>query len=128
MLASIMTFDAPMANHTTFGIGGPAGCLVYPDNREELSELLQYANKENIPAFFTGSGSNILVWDQGFDGFVISLRKTFKRLTIFGILIANVIKTEGIWWANIVIRKIDLRIIGVNTTKPLREAGDIIFS
>ena len=82
MLASIMTFDEPMANHTTFGIGGPAGCLVYPDNREELSELLQYANKENIPAFFIGSGSNILVWDEGFDGFVISLRKTFKRLTI----------------------------------------------
>ena len=25
---------------------------------------------------------NILVWDYGFDGFVISLRKTFKRLTI----------------------------------------------
>ena len=82
MLASIMTFDEPMADHTTFGIGGPAGCLVYPDGREELSELLQYANKENIPAFFIGSGSNILVWDEGFDGFVISLRKTFKRLTI----------------------------------------------
>ena len=82
MLASIMTFNEPMASHTTFGIGGPAGCLVYPDNREELSELLQYANRENIPAFFTGSGSNILVWDDGFDGFVISLRKTFKRLII----------------------------------------------
>ena len=82
MLASIMTFEEPMADHTTFGIGGPAGCMVFPDNREELSELLQYANMENIPAFFTGSGSNILVWDKGFDGFVISLRKTFKRLTI----------------------------------------------
>ena len=59
--------------------------------------------------------------------FFISHR-TFKRLTFFCILIANVIKTEGIWWTNIVIRKIDLRIIGVNTAKPLREAGDIIFS
>ena len=56
MLASIMTFDEPMADHTTFGIGGSASCLVYPDNRKELSELLQYANKENNPAFFTGSG------------------------------------------------------------------------
>jgi len=84
MLASIMTFDEPMAGHTTFGIGGSAGCLVYPDNREELSELLKYANKENIPALFTGSGSNILVWDEGFDGFVISLRKTFKKLIITG--------------------------------------------
>ena len=46
-----MTFDEPMAAHTTLGIGGPASCLVYPDNREELSALLQYASKENIPAF-----------------------------------------------------------------------------
>ena len=72
-----MAFDEPMINHTTFGIGGPAGCLVYPDNREELSELLQYANKENIPAFFIGSGSNILVWDKGFDGFIVV--STFLR-------------------------------------------------
>ena len=60
MLASIIAFDVPMAKHTTFGIGGPAGCLVYPDNREELSELLKYANNENIPTFFTGSGSNLI--------------------------------------------------------------------
>ena len=39
MLTSIMTFDEPMINHTTFGIGGPAGCLVYPDNRDELIKL-----------------------------------------------------------------------------------------
>ena len=82
MLESIIIFDEPMAAHTTFGIGGPASCLIYPDNRKELSELLKYATSENIPAFFTGSGSNILVWDEGFDGFVISLRKTFKKLTI----------------------------------------------
>ena len=82
LLASIMKFDEPMRDHTTFGIGGLASCLVYPDNREELSELLQYANRENIPVFFIGSGSNVLVWDKGFDGFVISLRKTFKKLII----------------------------------------------
>ena len=52
------------------------------ENRIELSKVLQYANKENIPAFFIGSGSNILVWDEGFDGIIISLRKTFKKLTI----------------------------------------------
>ena len=79
MLASIMMFDEPLANHTTFGIGGPAACMVYPENREELSMILKYAACENIPAFFIGSGSNILVWDEGFDGFVISLRKTFKK-------------------------------------------------
>ena len=82
MLASIMMFDEPLANHTTFGIGGPAACMVYPENREELSMILKYAAGENIPAFFIGSGSNILVWDKGFDGIVISLKKSFKSLSI----------------------------------------------
>lgn len=82
MLVSVMEFNEPMANHTTFGIGGPASCMVYPKDRDELSTLLKYAHKQNIPAFFVGSGSNILVWDDGFDGFVISLRKTFKELQI----------------------------------------------
>ena len=113
MLASIMTFDEPMTNHTTFGIGGPAGCLVYPDNRDELSELLQYANKENIPAFFTGSGSNILVWDKGFDGFVISLRKTFKRLTITDNY--QIIAESGVMLGTLVKEAIRLHICGLES-------------
>jgi len=77
-----MIFDEPLSKYTTFGIGGPAQCMVYPENRNELSILLKYANKNKIPAIFIGSGSNILVWDTGFNGFVISLRKTFKELNI----------------------------------------------
>ena len=82
MLSSNMIFDEPLANHTTFGIGGPAQCLVYPEDLNELSILLKYAHDNNIPAIFIGSGSNLLVWDAGFNGFVISLRKTFKKLSI----------------------------------------------
>ena len=82
MLTSIMTFDEPLAKHTTFGIGGPADCMVFPKTREELSKLLKYAYQKKISAIFIGSGSNILVWDKGFDGIVISLKKSFKNLTI----------------------------------------------
>ena len=82
MLTSIMTFDEPLAQHTTFGIGGPADCMVFPETREELSKLLKYAYQKKISAIFIGSGSNILVWDKGFDGIVISLKKSFKNLTI----------------------------------------------
>ena len=82
MLTSVMTFDEPLAKHTTFGIGGPADCMVFPETREELSKLLKYAYQKKISAIFIGSGSNILVWDMGFDGIVISLKKSFKNLTI----------------------------------------------
>ena len=82
MLTSIMTFDEPLAKHTTFGIGGPADCMVFPETRKELSKLLKYAYQKKISVIFIGSGSNILVWDKGFDGIVISLKKSFKNLTI----------------------------------------------
>ena len=82
MLTSVMTFDEPLAKHTTFGIGGPADCMVFPDTREELSKLLNYAYQKKKSGIFIGSGSNILVCDKGFDGIVISLKKSFKNLTI----------------------------------------------
>ena len=113
MLASMMIFDEPMAAHTTFGIGGPASCLVYPDNREELSELLKYANREKIPSFFTGSGSNLLVCDEGFDGLVISLRKTFKRLLITESY--QIISESGVMLGTLVKEAIRLNIGGLES-------------
>ena len=82
LLESAIRFDVPLSDHTTFGIGGPASCFVFPNNRTELSKLLKFAKNETIPILFIGSGSNILVWDEGFNGFAISLRKTFKKLSI----------------------------------------------
>ena len=59
MLTSEMTFDEPLSKHTTFGIGGPATCMVFPESREELSTLLTYASEKNISAIIIGSGSNV---------------------------------------------------------------------
>ena len=79
MLSSHIIFDEPLAKYTTFGIGGPAQCMVFPKNRDDLCTLLKYAYDNKIPAIFIGSGSNLLVWDEGFNGFVLSLRKTFNK-------------------------------------------------
>ncbi|MBC8214595.1 MAG: UDP-N-acetylmuramate dehydrogenase [Candidatus Marinimicrobia bacterium] len=75
-------FDEPMKNHTTFGIGGPASCFVHPQDTNDLINLLKLAYEQNLPVFFIGSGSNILVSDDGFDGIVISLKKNFSNLEI----------------------------------------------
>ena len=80
MISSHITFDEPLAKYTTFGIGGPAQCIVYPDNWNELSTLLKYAHKNKISTIFIGSGSNILVWDDGFDGFVQQTRQFNYKL------------------------------------------------
>ena len=113
MLSSHITFDEPLAKYTTFGIGGPAQCMVYPDNGIELSTLLKYAYKNKIPAIFIGSGSNLLVWDDGFDGFVISLRKTFKELSIKPN--ATIIAQSGVMLGTMVKKAIQSQICGLES-------------
>ena len=56
MLSSHITFDESLAKYTTFGIGGPAQCMVFPENQTELCTLLKYAYNNKIPSIFIGSG------------------------------------------------------------------------
>ena len=113
MLSSQIIFDEPLAKYTTFGIGGPAQCMVYPDNRNELSTLLKYAQKNKIPVIFIGSGSNLLVWDEGFNGFVISLKKTFKKLLIEKN--ATIIVQSGVMLGTMVKEAIQKQICGLES-------------
>ncbi|MBT5077582.1 MAG: UDP-N-acetylmuramate dehydrogenase [Candidatus Marinimicrobia bacterium] len=105
--------NEPMCKHTTFGIGGNAACYVYPNAQTELCELLAYCHENNISVFFAGSGSNLLVSDEGFDGVVISLQKTFKSLDING---DGIIKADsGVMLGNMVKNAIHENIKGLES-------------
>tara|TARA_B100000470_G_scaffold66304_1_gene50571 strand:+ start:431 stop:1348 length:918 start_codon:yes stop_codon:yes gene_type:complete len=73
-----------MAKHTSYGIGGPAKAYVKPKDEVDLANILKFASKHNISTFFIGSGSNVLVSDDGIDGIVITLGKSLKKLIIKG--------------------------------------------
>ena len=76
--------NEPMTKHTSYGIGGPARAYITPADQDDLAAILRFAQKNNITTFFAGSGSNLLVADEGFDGIVISLGKSFTQLSIEG--------------------------------------------
>ena len=78
----IILFDEPMSKHTSYGIGGPAKVYVTPKNKEDLVSILKFSKDNNIPSYFIGSGSNLLVSDDGIDGIVITLGKSFNKLEI----------------------------------------------
>ena len=61
----------PMSRHTTLGIGGPADCLVLPNTREELSQVVHILSKGKIPFIVIGGGANLLVRDKGIRGVVL---------------------------------------------------------
>lgn len=66
--------NIPLANYTTFRIGGPAKHFAEVSSEEDLLEALNFAKKNNLEFFILGGGSNLLVSDKGFDGIIIKLK------------------------------------------------------
>lgn len=80
MITGIIMEDEPMANHTSYGIGGPALAFIEPKSVKDIQMIKSFAQKHSVAIHCIGSGSNLLVSDNGIDGFVISLEKSFKNI------------------------------------------------
>jgi UDP-N-acetylmuramate dehydrogenase len=76
--------DEPLSKHTSLAIGGPADYYVEPHTREELIALRKVTESHQLPVFFLGAGSNILVSDRGVRGLVIHLQGGFRQAVFDG--------------------------------------------
>ena len=65
--------DHPLARLTTVRTGGPADYFARPSSEEGLVELLRWCAKSGVEVGVVGSGSNLLVADDGFRGLVVKL-------------------------------------------------------
>lgn len=63
--------NEPMSRHTTFRVGGPVALLAVAKTEGEVKAALRVAANSGIEPFFLGNGSNLLVSDQGYNGFVL---------------------------------------------------------
>ncbi len=61
----------PLAQYTTFKIGGNARYFCVIQDTGELRKARAFAEKNGVPIFILGGGSNILISDDGFPGLVI---------------------------------------------------------
>jgi UDP-N-acetylmuramate--L-alanine ligase/UDP-N-acetylenolpyruvoylglucosamine reductase len=61
----------PLSKHTTLRVGGPAQFWVEPRNENAFAELIRFCQRENLPLFVIGRGSNLLVRDGGIPGVVV---------------------------------------------------------
>ena len=104
--------DEAMAKHTSYRIGGPANAYITPRDKDDLSQILQFANQHGIATYFVGSGSNLLVADEGIDGLVITLGKSLKRLEIAG---ATVFAESGVMLGKMVKECISRNLSGVES-------------
>ena len=74
--------DAPVADLTTYRIGGPASILVRVRSEVELLEVSGAVRAQAIPVIIVGRGSNLLVADTGFPGLAVVLDGAFNQLDL----------------------------------------------
>ena len=72
--------DEPMAKHTTFRIGGPAALMALPGTQAEAEAAVWAARELDVEPFFLGNGSNLLVSDSGYPGFLIKPAGEFAQI------------------------------------------------
>ncbi len=94
----------PLAELTSFRIGGPADLFVAVENETELMHAKAAAYRAGVPCFCLGAGTNLLVSDRGMRGLVVRLGDGFAKIKIddakvvagaaaaFGVLVQEVVE------------------------------------
>lgn len=87
-MAGIMRRNEPMSDHTSWRVGGPADLFFRPAGLDDLSQFLRSLD-DNMPIFWFGLGSNLLVRDGGIRGVVIAASGIFTELRQTGPLLVS---------------------------------------
>ena len=69
-----LRYFEPMADHTSFRIGGGAEVMAFPKSAGELSALLRLCDAIGEKPAILGAGTNVLAPDEGLKGIVICLK------------------------------------------------------
>jgi len=75
----------PLAELTSFRIGGPADLFVTVEDETELMCAKAAAYRARVPCFCLGAGTNLLVSDRGMRGLVVRLGDGFGKIEIDGV-------------------------------------------
>jgi UDP-N-acetylenolpyruvoylglucosamine reductase len=81
-LPEIVQRDFPLARLTTVRTGGNAEYFARPTSIPELQQLLAWAASEECEVGVVGSGSNLLIADEGVRGLVVKLDKHLSETEI----------------------------------------------
>jgi len=75
-----LLWGEPMANLTSFRIGGPVACVARPLGEYALRELLAAVRSEGIPHVIIGGGSNVLAPDGPWHVLVIQVFRAAGKM------------------------------------------------
>jgi UDP-N-acetylenolpyruvoylglucosamine reductase len=76
--------DYPLSRLTTIRTGGPAELFARPGSVAELEAVLAWAAAQGVEVGVVGSGSNLLIADEGVRGLVVKLDQELTQITVDG--------------------------------------------
>jgi UDP-N-acetylmuramate dehydrogenase len=105
--------NIPLKNYTTMRLGGNARFMTEVHTPEDVATVCKNANKQKLPIFILGGGSNVIVRDDGFTGIVIR-----NRIPGFEVIADTSTDTTikigaGENWDEVVKRTVDLNLSGI---------------
>jgi len=72
-LEEIVETNHPLAQHTWYGLGGPADYFIRPKTVEQLQEVVRRCSENHLLIYVLGFGSNLLISDEGVRAAVVKL-------------------------------------------------------
>ena len=84
-----ISFGEPMADHTSFCVGGPAEVYLVPNSIRDVQRAISLSQKSKSTVFILGAGANILVADRGIAGIVMNMQNFCERRVSDGSLVCG---------------------------------------
>jgi UDP-N-acetylmuramate dehydrogenase len=106
-------FDADLAGHSSWQIGGPADLLIEPDNIDQVATVVRFARQQGFPLLVIGQGTNLLFDDAGLRGIVMKLGTRLARLEIDG---KRILAESGVWIPALARRAMQAGLTGLEHT------------
>ena len=72
----------PLSRHLYAGAGGPASLFAIPESTEDVVELFTCLDREGVPWFLLGGGTNVIFANGGYPGCVVHLGRRFARIKV----------------------------------------------
>jgi UDP-N-acetylmuramate dehydrogenase len=106
-------FDAPLAEHTSWQIGGPADLLIEPATIAQVAAVVYFARRHAIPLIVIGQGTNLLFDDAGLRGIVLKLGHNLSRIDVVD---NRIVVEAGAWVPGLARRAMQAGLAGLEHT------------